>query len=83
MSRYCVEIDYDSNCFIVHKQKCFSFPQAELISLGRVVDLGDFSDHKTAISKARQYFPESWGCDSCCRAANQHRLELVEMSAAG
>lgn len=82
MSRYCVEIDYDTNCYVVHKQKCFNFPQAELIALGRVVDLGDFSDHKTAIAKARQFFPESWGCDACCRSASQYKLDFVEMSAA-
>ena len=83
VSRYCVEIDYDSNCYIVHQQKCFNFPQAELIPLGRVVDLGDYSDHNTALTKARQLFPESWSCDSCCRVGNQYKLDFVEVPAPG
>lgn len=45
----------------VHKSGCIYMPQAE-----NRIYLGDFTSCSDAVRKAKEYYPQSDGCKTCC-----------------
>lgn len=79
MARYCVELDFQSQNFVVHKQSCDLYHDVHQLVLSRVTDIGEFSNSRMALNTAREEYPGAIAC-SCC-AAHLAAMPAVRLAA--
>lgn len=76
MARYFVEYSSLSNSFIVHRERCITYPDADLAAIPRMKRLGEYGDDFLAMAAARQHYPEPCPC-YCCFISNYRRSVIA------
>lgn len=76
MTRYFVEYSSLSNTFIVHRDKCITYPDANLAAIPRMKDLGEHGDDFLAMAVARERYPEPSPC-YCCFVRSYRRSVIA------
>lgn len=65
MNRYFVEFSSISNSYIVHRERCITYPDTDLATLPRMRQLGEFEEDVSALALARHLYREPCPCYCC------------------
>ena len=76
MTHYFVEYSSITNSYIVHRERCITYPNLDLTAMKKMDNIGVHGDDSSALNEARKLYRDPCAC-YCCFFRHYHDAVLA------